>query len=192
MRKIPLKARKGSRPAAGEPDDADVVAVALVDDEDYEAVAAHKWRLHTNGSAVTGKATMMHRLILDPDPNRRAVIMHRNGDKLDNRRENLEIVSKARSMKGVPCGRPRKKRMYEVLENGCWRWLLSVNPMSEYGLVWRDGKSRIAHRWMYEQHKGPIPEGLQLHHICHNRWCVNPDHLQPVTRAEHAKLHKAA
>ena len=46
---------------------------------------------------------------------------------------------------------------------------------------WRKG---WGHRVMYEEAYGPIPAGLELDHLCRNRWCVNPHHLEPVTRSE--------
>ena len=42
----------------------------------------------------------------------------------------------------------------------------------------------LAHRWSYEYHVGPIPDGLQLDHLCRVRHCVNPQHLEPVTARE--------
>ena len=44
-----------------------------------------------------------------------------------------------------------------------------------------------AHRYAYEELVGPIPEGLQLDHLCRNRSCVNPDHLEPVTCRENLR-----
>lgn len=41
-----------------------------------------------------------------------------------------------------------------------------------------------AHRWAYLHFVGKIPAGLDLDHLCRNRWCVNPEHLEPVTRSE--------
>lgn len=71
---------------------------------------------------------------------------------------------------------------YEILNNGCWVWRRHCLK-SGYG-VWTkliNGKRPLAHRVMYEQAKGEIPEGLELDHLCRNRACVNPDHLEPVT-----------
>lgn len=48
-----------------------------------------------------------------------------------------------------------------------------------------------AHRSYYEQANGPIPAGMAVHHLCHNRACVNPAHLTPMLQPEHARLHFA-
>lgn len=50
-----------------------------------------------------------------------------------------------------------------------------------------DGKMRLAHRVAYEIHVGPIPDGLEIDHLCRVRCCVNPDHLEPVTHRENMR-----
>ena len=65
-------------------------------------------------------------------------------------------------------------------EDGCWRW---TGPTAGgYGRV-----QIYAHRWMYEREVGPIPDGLQIDHLCRNPLCVNPEHLEPVTHAENQR-----
>lgn len=64
----------------------------------------------------------------------------------------------------------------------CWLWTGPVrSKKSHYGRFQIGNKKVAAHRYSYELHVGPIPEGLYLDHICHNPPCVNPDHLRPVT-----------
>ena len=65
---------------------------------------------------------------------------------------------------------------------GCWLWTASKDG-NGYGLFsGRPGGASIrAHIWSYEYHVGPVPDGLQLDHLCRKRACVNPEHLDPVT-----------
>ncbi len=56
-----------------------------------------------------------------------------------------------------------------------------------YGLAWHKGHNNLAHRRVYELLRGPIPEGLTLDHLCRERSCVNPDHLEPVTFRENIR-----
>ena len=64
----------------------------------------------------------------------------------------------------------------------CWIWTGPTRgKKSPYGRFQVDGEKVAAHRFSYELHVGPIPEGLYLDHTCHNPPCVNPAHLRPVT-----------
>lgn len=75
-------------------------------------------------------------------------------------------------------------------ETSCWIW--DRRPRAKgYGGVRVDGKTRSAHRAVYERLKGPIPDGLELDHLCCVRECVNPDHLEPVTTQENIRRSNA-
>lgn len=68
----------------------------------------------------------------------------------------------------------------------CWVWTAAVNSKG-YGIFAVDGVGRLAHRISYEKGMGPIPEGLQIDHLCRNKLCVRPAHLEPVTNAENSR-----
>lgn len=76
----------------------------------------------------------------------------------------------------------------------CWIWTGRLND-SGYGVIAAPRANGVhvgprmakAHRVSYELLRGPIPEGLTLDHLCRNRWCQNPDHLEPVTRGENVR-----
>jgi len=73
-------------------------------------------------------------------------------------------------------------------ESGCWEWTRSIN-VDGYGDIRAGGGQhrRYAHRFAYELLVGPIPDGLELDHLCRNRCCCNPAHLEPVTHAENMR-----
>ncbi len=71
--------------------------------------------------------------------------------------------------------------------DGCWEWTAGKGAKG-YGVFYpKHGKCMVAHLWLYTQIRGPVPEGLELDHRCHNPWCVNPEHLEPVTSAENKR-----
>lgn len=86
-------------------------------------------------------------------------------------------------MRGLSTEEKFRLKFAENRETGCWDWTAS-RFSDGYGEFRMDGKTRGAHRVSYELFIGPIPPGLTLDHLCRNRACVNPEHLEPVTHQE--------
>lgn len=68
----------------------------------------------------------------------------------------------------------------------CWLWIGYRNRQG-YGRFGVGSRVVYAHRWLYEQSIGPVPSGLDLDHLCRQKACVNPAHLEPVTRGENLR-----
>lgn len=74
--------------------------------------------------------------------------------------------------------------------SGCWIWVGPINSTG-YGRFTWDGRPQYAHRLSYSARVGPIPEGMTIDHLCRTPLCVNPAHLECVTRAENARRNRA-
>lgn len=75
-------------------------------------------------------------------------------------------------------------------DSGCWIWRLNVGR-DGYGKAACAGRGVMAHRMVWERVNGPVPDGLVLDHLCRNRRCVNPAHLEPVTHTENNRRSRA-
>lgn len=74
----------------------------------------------------------------------------------------------------------------EAASSGCWLWTGADNGHG-YASVPVKGRRAYAHRISYEHFIGPIPEGLELDHLCEHERCANPTHLEPVTTQENMR-----
>lgn len=66
----------------------------------------------------------------------------------------------------------------------CWHYAKLIDTVSGYGIVCTKNNNYYAHRVMYENMVGEIPKDLQIDHLCRVRRCINPLHLEAVTRKE--------
>jgi hypothetical protein len=71
-------------------------------------------------------------------------------------------------------------------EAGCWEWQGARDPKG-YGRLGYNGVQYLAHRFSFESSRGPVEDEMTLDHLCRNTSCVNPAHLEAVTRSENAR-----
>lgn len=89
--------------------------------------------------------------------------------------------------------RPLRERFWEKVDKSgdCWTWTGSMKS-NGYGNIGVHGKALYAHRVSYELHVGPIPRGLLIDHLCHNRACIRPEHLRAVTMKQNQEHRSGA
>jgi hypothetical protein len=103
------------------------------------------------------------------------------------------LTKKGKPRQRLPKGAPIGERIkfWTVISEGCWCWRGVIDRWG-YGRITIGGRVGFAHRMSYEAFVGPIPDGLQIDHLCRNRACCNPEHLEPVTGLVNTRRSRAA
>ncbi len=97
--------------------------------------------------------------------------------------------SPRKSYKSSPTARERLHSRVEVDDNGCFIWQGFLR--AGYGTLYIDGRKVYAHRLSYEIHVDHLNDGDIVHHVCEQKLCVNPLHLEKLTNSEHMAMHQA-
>lgn len=118
-----------------------------------------------------------------------------NPQPVDPERDNLaeRLLSDIADFIRFPARFLRKIRVDQI--SGCWNWTGATwgHPrykQHSYGQIRVGDKRTSAHVFAYQCAVGPIPEGLEVDHLCRNKLCVNPSHLELVTHQENCKRRK--
>jgi hypothetical protein len=108
-------------------------------------------------------------------------------------RHNLAFRKYGDPLGKAPAGPSASERFWSMVDKTsmCWNWTGRLTPAG-YAHIRYNGVQVMAHRVAYELCVGPIPEGKFIDHKCHNRSCVNPAHLRPVTVKQNNENHSGA
>lgn len=99
---------------------------------------------------------------------------------------------------GLPPGKRKRYANPEEAFIACTEWrgdcLVWTRPLTSkgYGYLRADGKDKRVHRYAWERERGPIPEGMFVDHVCHNRACVSVEHLRLATPGENSRNRRGA
>ncbi|WP_088256981.1 HNH endonuclease signature motif containing protein [Fimbriiglobus ruber] len=104
------------------------------------------------------------------------------------------IVNGKKGCQSIPFTERLISKIIRCKGTGCWIWQGASTTLG-YGQIWKKGKNILAHRAVFEMFKYAVPKGFELDHLCRNKSCVNPQHLEVVTHSENllrAMRHKKA